>query len=156
MKERKMSLTLHKTKGVNPHLTCCRNCGKDVGIVLLGIHSNVHTCGKCGMNHVELDRPFRCKGCNTSPRWVSREIDDHEKLYIEICEDCNNREQECKSEVEKGGVYWRCQKCQSSGAIKANHPLADRVREAHNIYAPNPCGLEFDGDCPVCQQRKNE
>jgi len=62
-----------------------------------------------------------------------------------------------KSEVEKGGVYFRCKDCGVNGVIKAGVPFAEDVRKHHNLPAPAPCGVEFTKDtgCPRCGQKES-
>jgi hypothetical protein len=148
-----MNLMLHKEKGVNPRLTCCRNCGKDVGVALLGINEGIYECNICKVNHIGYPSGGRCPKCATSVTKTGT-VGEHDKLPIELCDDCEAKEKASADAVRDGGIYWKCSKCHSSGAILKRAPLAQMVREQMNIAAPNPCGIDFEGgiNCPVCNQ----
>lgn len=141
-------LTLHKEKGVNPRMTTCRQCGKDVGLVLLGVQDFCTTCPRCD---VKLIGGGKCPHCNEYGT-DRKPIGEHEKIPIEICNDCKKKNEECDEVVKSGGIYWRCVDCGSAGALKACSELAQAVREKLNILAPDPCGIEFSKECncPVC------
>lgn len=148
-----MSLPLHPEKGVNPRVTCCRNCGKDVGVVLLGAHDGIYKCSDCGQ--MFIGPPDRRHPCKINHHSIQRtgKVEEHEKLPIEVCEECMQKEKECDQVVKEGGVYWKCEDCGSGGAIKASAPLAQAVRKQMNIDPPNPVGVTFTkDDCPSCGQ----
>lgn len=123
-----MTLQLHPTKGLNPHLTVCPRCGGDTDeIILLG---NSKAFG---------------------------DINDWEKVTSsDFCKKCKKELAYFKSEVEKGGIYWKCDICQCNGVIKQNSLLAQDVRKVMDISAPNPCGIDFTNDdndiCPGCNK----
>ena len=137
-----MSFRLHAQHGVAPALTFCRVCGKDTNeIAILGASCNtvmkqVHemTGGKEG----SIDG-YKEYGYNRIPS-------------NEPCDECKAKQAAVKEEVERGGVYWKCTKCGSEGAVKAGHPLSVRVREQMKIEAPKPCGVDLTGQCPVCDK----
>jgi len=155
------TIYLHPTKGVNPRLTICRNCGKDVGVALLGSREGLYTCTSCGTHSIGgrpgKDRPGHlgssiCPKCEASDSYVrERSIEDGEKLPIELCDECKKLEDDTAQMVREGGVYFKCAKCGSAGAIKGTHELAIEVRKKLEVEAPKPCGIEFDEKtCPVC------
>ena len=98
------SIELHSKKGVNPRVTVCRNCGKDVGIVLLGWREFITTCPSC---HMALIGGGKCPKCKVSGV-NRREIPDHETLPIELCDDCQKKEEAAAEVVRQGGIFWRC------------------------------------------------
>lgn len=138
---------LDKEKGVNPHVTVCWNCGKSVGVALLGSADKLYKCSKCGMHSIG-GRQRPCPKCTAPDAYdFERNIDDSETLPIELCDNCRR----VFDEVHKGGIHWKCTDCGSAGAIKAWHPLAEAVRAHTKIAAPDPVGVEFDkNDCPLC------
>lgn len=151
------SIRLHHEKGLNPKLTCCRNCRKDVGIALPGADDGVYQClsSSCGIRSIGRPRDNSCPKCRNSIR-LERRLDEFEKLYIELCPDCEAKEDACAAEVKKGGVFWKCKDCGSAGALKAEVPLAKAVRKQSGIATPNPIGIEFSKEemCPVCSEHK--
>lgn len=161
-----MSIVLHSTKGVNPRVTVCRNCGKDVGIALLGARDGVYTCTQCDAKSVGgrpgKDRPGHlgacvCPSCGARDSYVKeRTLEDHEKLPIDLCDDCIKAEEACQQVVKEGGIFWRCVDCKSTGAIKGDAELAKQVRKEMGIPAPKPCGIEFsrEHNCPVCSANR--
>jgi hypothetical protein len=142
------SITLHPDKGVNPRITTCHSCGVDVGVALIGVHERVYRCKSCNATLLGT-RVCKCGSLGA----YTRNLEEHEKLPIETCDKCAARMQEAADEVAKGGVFWRCTKCNSDGAVRAESDLAKNVRKQMNIHAPDPCGLEVES-CPVCEESK--
>jgi len=147
----KMSqVTLHPTKGVNPHLTICSRCGADSGVILLGVKDYTSTCDSCGMIHIGGTNNGKCQKCR-STSLTRKPIQEHEKIPGIICHACEEKQKECDAEVKAGGIYWKCKDCHSTGALKASSELVMHVRNHFGIKAPAPCGVEFSkDDCPVC------
>jgi hypothetical protein len=144
-----VSLTLHRTKGVNPRLTVCEGCGKDVGVMLLGTHDYTTTCKPCGIVLIGGGPCPRCRRDGTDRRTLDHAV----RIPEGLCDDCARREAEARAEVEKGGVFWRCVDCRAAGAIKAGARLAEMVRRQANVPV-GPCGIEFSkADCPVCAKK---
>jgi len=158
-----MNLRLHSEKGVNPRLTICAWCGKDVSVALLGASDGVYKCTQCGQLSIGgrpgKDRPGHlghsvCPKCEATDSYVlDRKIADYERLNLgELCDECLKKQKEHAEEVARGGIYWKCSVCGSSSVIKAEHSLSGAVRKKLGIEVPNPCGVEFDqGHCPVCR-----
>ena len=147
-------IMLHRKKGLNPRMTCCRNCGKDVGIALLGVKEYFYKCS-CGASCFggKPERGKKCPKCGSLNSYErDRIIEDHERLPIELCKNCQKKEKAAADEVKKGGIYWRCKDCGSAGVIKSGHPLSVKVREQLKVLVPKPCGIEFSKAymCPVC------
>lgn len=157
-----MSIELDREKGVNPRVTICVDCGKDVGVALLGRHDGLYKCRDCGglsvggkphknrPGHLGFSECPKC-GAHDSYEWVGK-IPEHEKLPIERCDECAAKQKAADDEVKAGGVYWKCEDCQSRGAIRAEAPLSKAVREKTGISPPDPVGVQFskDHDCPAC------
>ena len=140
-------LPLHKDKGVNPRVTCCSNCGKDVGLVLLGAHDRMYEC-RCG---AKLIGTKKCPHCNATGHCNDLgPVPEHEKLGIELCDDCEKAIKACNEEVKKGGVFWRCTLCGASGAFSAGSEIAPAIREKMGVEPPKACGVEYNDNCPVC------
>ena len=154
---RDKGITLHPEKGVAAHMSVCRNCGKGVGLIMMGIRNYVEVCNNCNMHvYGGLDARYKgkCPGCgnawNRDTHSKRRELDYFETVPAELCDDCMRNQRLCEEEVAKGGVFWKCSHCKSKGALKAGSDLAKQVREKLNIKT-GPCGIEFDKEaCPVC------
>lgn len=146
-------IRLHKDKGVNPFLTFCPRCGgESQELLLLGANDKVYTCDSCGKNHI--GGGFRCQECKGNLSF-SRHLREGERLpATDICDSCKKEIKEHREEVERGGVYWKCDKCHNSGIIKAGTDLAVATREVHKLEAPVPCGIDFTDNaealCPIC------
>jgi hypothetical protein len=165
-----MSILLHPTTGVNPHLTYCTRCGGDVNmLMLLGNQNHVYKCRYCrkiGFGSPSGYPKDECPdGYSTSAGgfkhhdWeFQRELEDHEKLPGGLCDTCIAEIEEHKKIVAAGGIYWRCLKCKKEGVIRAGNEFVVSVRRAHKLDEPDtdgvykPCGVEFteNDPCPVC------
>ena len=156
------SIALHPEKGVNPRLTICRRCGKDVGIAMFGRINHKYTCSSCGCIHYGppdrvrlpvIDRRA-CQKCGEGfgTHWKKEVIDEHEKIPIEVCDDCIEKQKASDDAVKAGGIYWRCEDCGSEGAIIAEHDLSKHVRKEMDIEPPKPCGVALNRKygCPIC------
>lgn len=143
-------IRLHPEKGVNPRLTVCRACGKDVGLVLLGAHDYVTTCPSCNK---KLIGGGKCPKCHVMGVNKVR-LPGGLSLPIELCDDCQKKHEEAVVAVKDGGIFWRCTDCGSEGAIRKNAPLAQEVRTKMGIEPPGLCGIEFNKNerCPVCSK----
>jgi len=147
------SISLHKTKGVNPRLTFCPNCGGEgPDIVLLGSRERKVTCDKCGCVNYGSSRAGKCGRCE-QPLFDGKveKIDEYERLPGSLCAECERVLEEQKRVVAEGGVLFKCKKCGSEGAIKANASLAKEVRKQLGIEPPKPCGVELES-CPACEE----
>ena len=123
-------------------------------------------CSSCGtMSYgsthcIKCDGQHRPRGGGTHGE-VS-DIAEYEKIYCEVCDECQEELQTFRGESENGGIYWRCVVCKNEGVIKKSE-YATQVRKAHGpemLEGPPylPCGLEFAGppDCPAppCQEER--
>ena len=72
-----------------------------------------------------------------------------------LCDECIKMDKEMKEVVREGGVYWKCSKCNSSGALRATSDLSMLTRETSGIKAPESVGFDFEGKrCPVCDPQE--
>jgi len=154
---------LHPEKGVNPRLTICQWCGGDAPeLVLVGNDDSVYICGNgCGAKlYGGMGRSRqKCPKCGQVGNWqFDHKLEEYEKLPGGPCDKCqkkideeNERMAEARKEVEAGGVFWKCEKCGSEGAIKRTHPICAEVRKKLNTPTPRSCGVAFTPEeCPVC------
>lgn len=103
-----MSIKLHPKHGLAPALTICPKCGKDTNeIALLG-----STCNTVMRNLHEASN-----GALGSPEGY-KEYGHNKIIASEPCDECKEKQKACDDEVKRGGVYWKCNKCGSEGAIK--------------------------------------
>jgi hypothetical protein len=154
-------ITLHKEKGVNPHLGMCPRCGGDNGeILLLGAHDRKVKCRGCGTVNYGASTTQRCGRCNASLRDCDPEtIEESERVPSGLCGKCKDLDKQTAEVVAAGGVFFRCKRCGSAGAVRADHPMSAQVRCKHGPeYAEpgadgayKPCGVEF-ASCPVCEK----
>lgn len=147
------SIQLHPKKGLNPRMGVCPWCGKDNGeVMLVGIQDGVYEC--CGTTFYGKPEGGRCPKCHSVLNRV-RTLRESEKIPGGLCDECKARDEATKKAVEEGGIFWKCSKCGSWGAIKKSAPLAGAVRKEMKIAAPAPCGVEFtEMECPVCSGEK--
>lgn len=148
MNPKERALRLHPDKGVNPRISCCKQCGKDVGVIMLGAHDYMTRCPACEITLIGLRKCPQCnsRGVDEAP------IEEHIKLPVELCDDCDKMNAEHRAIVEAGGVGWRCSDCGSEGVIRAESELAKEVRKKLKVEPPKACGVEFNKEegCPVC------
>jgi len=161
-----MSIHLHPDKGLNPRMTSCRNCGKDIGLVLLGIYEYKRICNNCGTINYGISSNSPCGKCGHRDFSSPIKIEDHEKIPCELCDECGKRLDDAEKAVREGGVHWRCKKCKSEGAVKHSEyameirkATQDREKDDKNYTEPDsegkwlPCGIEWE-NCPVCRKTK--
>jgi len=155
-----MSIPLHPEKGVNPRMTACRKCGKDVGVALIGRNDSKFMCGTCGTVNYGSRHCIPCDGQRMpygGPRTPGKveKIGEFEKFYIELCDECaDNEKRDNDVVVNKGGICWKCDGCKSGGVVVAESPLCQGVREKHGpAFLTGPpykvCGVTFE-TCPAC------
>ena len=156
------SILLHPTKGVNPKLTICQWCGGDAPeLALIGRHDSIYKCNDCDMKLYGGKSLYKqkCPKCGQTGRWTfDRKIGDYERLPGGPCDTCkkkieaqNKRMADSEAEVAAGGIFWKCEKCGSEGAIKRTHPICAAVRKQMNKPTPERCGVAMTPEeCPVC------
>jgi len=146
-------ITLHPAKGLNPKMTICASCGKDVGLVLLGNKNKKAICRDCGLVHYGESnfgrKPLRkCKSCKSTN--LEFALIEEERLPIEMCDECAEQQKIFNEEIARGGVYFMCEGCKAQGVIKADTDFAKNFREEYDLPAPFPAGVKFI-DCPQCE-----
>ena len=116
------------------HLDVCANCGESVGVVL-GMRSGM-----------------------VLKREDGSAIEEHEKVSTGgLCDPCAKLQEEQKTIVDAGGIYFKCRDCGSEGAIRKTASICADVRAKLDIPAPEPCGVEFDKtNCPACSVVNHE
>ncbi len=140
------NIPLHKTRGLDPHLTYCPRCGGDgTGLTLGALRKATLEDGR--VVYAQLGKTARtAKDLGLQPfelNWV--DVDEHERVPdSSICDECEQEVALHKKEVDLGGVYFRCLACSTTGVIKHNHALAVSVRKDAGVKAPEPIGVEFD------------
>lgn len=154
----KGDIYLHPEKGVNPFLTCCYGCGKDIGLLMVGKNDDVYRCDRCGLMHIgrpdgsrstfgnSIDCPR--PGC-TGALHFERKLRDGEKVPCDLCDDCRKTKEEAEATVAAGGAYFRCESCGTVGTLSADSELVIATRKEHNILPPAPLGLNLP-HCPRC------
>lgn len=151
-----MNIHLHKTKGVNPHLTFCRRCGRDGNeLILLGTRDYKTQCPNCNtMNYGSSPRD-KCGKCKKSMHNGKKEsIEEYERLPSgDICDNCKKELDNTEAIVIAGGIYFKCSfGCE--GAIPDCEFTKD-FRKDNNIPTPEKVGVEFDADnCPNKENHK--
>lgn len=147
-------IRLHKTLGLNPRLTVCYVCGKELAdIALLGDQNFLWHCNDCDINFIGKEKTRKCVQCKRTHIERVRELDKFEKIPLGLCEQCQKLKDEAAKAVAEGGVYWHCKTCGSSGALTRDNPIAPLVRESLQVRPPEPCGVEVS-NCPACAQKK--
>lgn len=153
------SIRLHKEKGLNCFMSFCPRCYREAEeLFLVGANDSVYQCNKCKKMHIGRPSGAKCmtKGCRGSLSF-ERKLEEGERLPAsEPCKSCQQEIREHKIEVSKGGIYWKCDKCNYNGVIKAESKFAEHFRKKNNIFAPDPIGVDFTEDakgrCPVCSK----
>jgi hypothetical protein len=148
------NIILHKEKGVNPKVALCERCGKDWGLLLLGVYDIQWKCTKCGALHIGgHSEPKECGKCG-NVTLINKGPYEGRDIVSGLCKKCEKELQEHHDIVAAGGVYWNCSNCKANGVIKATSPFAKEVRKAHGVTAPKPCGVEFNKEnCPACTRK---
>ena len=151
-----MVLPLHKTKGINAHLTVCQRCGEGVGLALMGAYNTVGVC-ECGVTMYGATGSAKCPSCGQVGNYHDkRRIEEYEKLPGGLCDKCREEDKEHAAVVAAGGVYFRCMDCGHRGVVKGTAPLAKFARRKLKIKKPAPCGIEFNKtNCPLCGSKNN-
>jgi hypothetical protein len=87
--------------------------------------------------------------------WKVQRIEDWEMLPdSKPCERCVNEMEEMESAVKEGGAFWECVDCGQYGAVKKEHPLAQKVRAELEIEPPELIGVRVsNADCPMCGEQ---
>jgi hypothetical protein len=115
------SVLLHPTKGLNPHLTICRICGKDDAIILVGRRDYKDICCKCGMVHVggaNRTASWHRKVCSQcyGDEFRQEPISEFEKFPMGVCDECREDagcffcmcRKKDGADFSPGGKPWPC------------------------------------------------
>lgn len=154
-----MSIPLHPTRGLDPHICICPRCGEDNGELTIGVtytgtdeHGRRHYFSR-GKRRVE-ERQHNVTITDVS------EVEENEKIPTSLCEKCKNELKAEKVAVQGGGVYFRCDECGLQGVVKNRESSAafcKQVREANNVpFLPDsldnaPAGIAFE----TCEHHNN-
>jgi hypothetical protein len=143
------SIRLHAKHGVNPKLTYCPRChGEARELMLIGADDDKFSCRVCETVSFGARKCLKCADGGAGER---SKIGEHERLPGGLCDACEVESREHWTEVQAGGVYFKCADCGVRGVIKSGAAFAATVREAHGLAAPKACGVEFSTrDCPQC------
>lgn len=150
----KDSIRLSKEFGLNATLTICPQCGEKGDEIALAGDSTKYYCNNCSLNFIGETGKKRCPECNSAKHVDTIGVFNgfHERLMAsQPCKKCQDLNKKQADMIAEGGIYWKCSKCGSSGAINADHPLSAEVRDKMGI-PEGPCGIDFDGTdmCPIC------
>lgn len=141
-----MSIPLHKTRGLDPHLMFCPRCGGDTNGLTIG-HTIVGTLDDGRELYYMAGHRRKALEANGLDRYTHmepRELKEGEKVPASnVCDKCETEIKNHRIIVTAGGVYWRCTECKQEGVIKKS-TFADNIREAGGIEAPDPVGCEFE------------
>lgn len=141
------SSILHPTKGTNARKLVCPRCNADNGNIMLGARDYAAICPDCKNFNIGLGpSDTKCKKCK-STAIVPKLIPDGMPLP-KICDPCTEEVAKQSAIVAAGGVLWRCETCNGTGAFEAEHPIAKGSREDAGGEA---CLAQLDKDtCPLC------
>ena len=148
-----MNIPLHPGKGVNAHLTYCPWCDEDgKELILVGSNDGVYECSTCHVMQFGRGRDGKCGSCKGRLGARVRNLKDGERLPGSLCDKCEVEYKAISDAVAAGGIYWRCESCMKSGAIKPN-AYTRQIRLERKCEPPNPLGVVFDkGSCPACSK----
>ena len=136
-----MSIPISRDGGVEPHLIKCSRCKGNNGLSI-GVLMQAEYQGKMIYANVgKTSRTNRDLGENL--KWTHVPIDQKE-ITMGICDECETELTIFQEELQKGGVFFKCLKCNKTGMIKGGAELAAIVRQEAGIATPNPCGIEFE------------
>lgn len=140
-----MNIPVSKTHGVNPTIGLCPNCNKENGEIVLVGRSNKAKCTKCNKTIYGLDQ--RCPECNGSLRIEAFDVAVPQHITGKsLCKTCQNNQIEMETEINNGGIPWKCEDCGSTGVIKASSEFAIQFKKDHPDH-----GVIFNqNSCPRC------
>ena len=154
------SIPVSTKYGMNAAVEVCPNCGKETGAVVLVGRCNKYKCSCGNIIYGRFNNQTKavCSQCNgVDIVLIEYDVEAPPMLRGNPCDACVKIERECAEEVRKGGILWRCEDCGSTGAVKADTPVAKAVRNKTGILPPRPCGVTFTKEnCPVCGKKDEE
>lgn len=141
-----MSIELHPTLGINPHMGCCPRCGQDNGeLILIGRRTNILQCGQCETKVYGHRNSEPCPKCGA--RWGTWMfvgiIGKEDKIPGGLCNTCKEEKERFDAIIAEGGIYWKCKECEQNGVLRPTAPLCAAVREKAGIPS-GPVGVEFN------------
>ena len=139
------SIPVNKEGGMEPHLLKCARCkgdnGLSVGVLMQAEHKGQMVyCNRGQQRRIErqLDAKLTWSHVPEEQRYIT----------MGVCTTCGEETKRFQEELNKGGIYFKCATCNTTGMIAGNAPLAKAVRKKMGIPAPGPCGMEFE----MCSQ----
>lgn len=138
-------ISLSKDGGLTPHLCICERCMKNetqnltIGVIHKAEdqHGNVYYSDRDQRG--KTLREARDKGIFLS-NWSM--LDEHEKIPMGLCTECEEELALHAHIVKRGGVYFRCSECMQSGVIQPNE-FTIVVKKHHGIKENEPVGVQF-------------
>lgn len=143
-------IILSKKFGVNPTLTYCPRCGGESQEILLVGNAQEYQCTSCKKSIIGK-KPKECPFCGSVLIIKIGPFDGtRTKLpATDVCDKCKENLAELKSEIEKGGVPWRCSDCKAEGVIKHDTDIAIEFKKLH----PEMAALTLSKKtCPACNE----
>jgi len=141
------SIPVDKERGIDPHMAYCVRCNEDNGLTLgvlvktVDDHGDTHYTQRGSTSKFNRERSKH--GLPELYNWETV-TDPSERIPSGLCDKCENEIDSFTEEVAKGGIYFKCAKCPTTGVLKHDCNLAKGVREQMGIEAPNPVGIEFE------------
>jgi len=141
--------------------TFCPRCGRDSDTKIAVTPENAkYKCPECGSIHYGIPKqrgPHRtCFRCELlfGDNWVPAALADWERIPSDnICTVCEEEIAKMEDTVKRGGVYWRCEDCSTTGTFPPDHSIAIEARKKLGAPAPDKLGLDLNKDnCPVCNK----
>lgn len=157
-KVRQGSVLMHPTKGINARPSECPQCGKDMGVVMLGVNDHAGFCRTCAVLNIGIrnDGKAKCRNCGNNDLEMNL-IPDNAKVP-ELCDQCVERASAMADMVAEGGCYFLCETCKAHGTFHKDTPIAKDVRKQWLIQdkpSESPPGaILTELNCPECQKRK--
>ena len=141
-----MSIPLHKTRGLDPHLMTCPRCGGDTNGLTIGktVVATLPDGRQMYYTAGQRAQALKSAGLPNYSQLEVRDVEENARVPDSVpCAKCMAEINLLKATVAAGGVYWRCKECGQEGAIKKSE-FADNIREKSGIAAPDPVGAEFE------------
>lgn len=157
-------IPLHPDRALDPHLCYCPRCGGESNSLTIGHLKKALISRTPDGKPVSGEKQYvyanRGKTTQTAREMEKKgwtigmweEVEEHEKVPGDICDDCCSELAEWDQIIKNGGIYWRCKSCEKQGVIKPSAPICKAVREEAGIEKPDPIGIEFD----TCVQHGEE
>lgn len=152
------TIPLHPTRGIDPHMLVCPQCGQDTGLTLGNLRKAeyqgktlIAPAGKCR----EMERQYDLPPLN----W--RGLEENEKvLDTGPCEKCREAAAEAQRQILEdpeftrtfamNGIAFQCMQCGMLGHLRplseSAKAICDQVRSSLNAEPGAPAGMAFN-DC---------